>query len=508
MHTDLSTIRYHFTPCGHIGRDGPSYDECKQYYTSINSPIVRDDALTDTLSDFVGSQSFRPPRKSLYNLTIAGAAGGKGLCNIEYGYGLIVYTNAILKATTDYLILVGQRGLGPCDSGEPDSGEHMLCKTPPEDIASCARCREDYLQWLLNQTDLDFERTLNITGGAGGGGGSSIGTPDIRLKGDVRVYGLSGGGGGSSALLDYSALRTLLPEFENSSLNDSTLYVVLLDGSASIYNPGLALNAGFRGYRIDADPPIVTAGAGGGAFSSIDYPSNQQDGRAILRREDFAQGGTHCARKDFSNIPLDLRGGDGGFGGGGGGCGGGGGGGGFTGGAVLGADNTIPGGGGYTLEYHAVPYVVSDSESALNFNKGDGYVDIVAADCGCVYECVVYEDEDQFECLCPNYTQLAPDLSDCYHSELKARDHKFEVCLVQAFSFLGDNREVTVPNSTLGIINGYQLKLLQTGGATMIYGMNAVLKTGQRDGTCAIVFLGEDRREIVSASEPIQYEST
>ena len=73
---------------------------------------------------------------------------------------------------------------------------------------------------------------------------------------------------------------------------------------------------------------------------------------------------------------------------------------------------------------------------------------IVTGDCGCAGECVVYEEEGRFECLCSNYTptssdcdrdrsdsdcfydysgdgvcvcpndtRLAPDLRDCYHSE-------------------------------------------------------------------------------------------
>ena len=41
----------------------------------------------------------------------------------------------------------------------------------------------------------------------------------------------------------------------------------------------------------------------------------------------------------------------------------------------------------------------------------------------------------------------------------------------------------------------------------MIYGMNAVLKTGMSSDSCAIMFLGEDRQEIVLVSEPIRYAS-
>ena len=420
---DLSEIRYHFTPCGKTGRSGPSYEECMQYYTSIDSPIIRDGVLTDAHSSvFVGSQSFRPPKETLYNLTIAGAAGGRGICNIEYGRGLVIHTNVTLVATTDYLILVGQRGLGPCDSGQPDSGGHQLCLNPPQDIESCDMCGRTYVLWLWegHTNFAAFMRALNTSGGAGGGGASFVGFRDIRNEGDVRVYGLPGGGGGSSSLLDYSVVRTLL-ENEDISLNDSNLYRHLVNAKVSYSDPELADNSGFRGYRIETAPDMVIAGAGGGIFSSTRFSSHQHDGRAVGRITDFALGGTHCARNDFSLLPLDLRGGDGGFGGGGGGCGGGGGGGGFTGGPILGTSYTTPGGGGYTL---SLEYLTLNSQlesypsSDSSFNDGDGYVDIVAADCGCVYECVVYEEEDQFECLCPNNAQLATDLSDCYFGKI------------------------------------------------------------------------------------------
>ena len=68
----------------------------------------------------------------MYNVTIAGAAGGRGLCNSEYGRGLVQHGQLTISDTGfDYLILVGQRGLGPCETGEPDPG-HMLCQNPPQ----------------------------------------------------------------------------------------------------------------------------------------------------------------------------------------------------------------------------------------------------------------------------------------------------------------------------------------------------------------------------------------
>ena len=217
--------------------------------------------------------------------------------------------------------MVGQRGLGPCEVS--DSRGETLCGTPPIDAGSSDECREDYVRWLQNQTSLEFQRTLNLSGGAGGGGGSFVGHPDHRPLGDVRVFGLAGGGGGSPAFLDYQFVQKILHEH---TLNDSAIYMNFMNGNPTLYNPNLINNKGFRGYRVDVRPPLVTAGAGGGIFSdSSSFPLIQQDGRAVGRIEDFSVGGAHCVRDDFSYIPLFLREGDGGFGGGGGGCGGGGG---------------------------------------------------------------------------------------------------------------------------------------------------------------------------------------
>ena len=393
----------------------PIYEECVQYYTSIDSPIIRDGVLTDGLgSVFVGSQTFRSSRATAYNLTLAAAAGGRGLCNSEYGRGLVVHSSVYGDTSDDFLVLVGQRGLGPCTSGQRESG-HMLCGNPPQNAKDTIICLTQYLEWLQNQSrvsGLNVYRTLNISSGAGGGGASLFGIKDKSLIGDVLIAGVVGGGGGSSSVLGYSVVRTLHSEFENSTLNDSSLYKGLLNGKTSISNREFAYNDGFGGYQIESDSLTPLAGAGGGLSSNSNFPSNRQDGRAVGRIEEFAQGGTHCASNDYSLIPLDLRGGGGGFGGGGGGCGGGGG---YTGGPILGVGNVIPGGGGYTVEINS--YFSMESLTDISFNDGDGYVDIVAADCGCVYECVVYEEEDQFECLCPNDTQLAPDLSDCYICE-------------------------------------------------------------------------------------------
>ena len=345
----------------------------------------------------------------MYNVTIAGAAGGRGLCNSEYGRGQVQHGQYSISNTSfDFLIMVGQRGLGPCETGEPDPG-HMLCKNPPQDLEDSTNCSEAYHQWLQTLKSTDPERILTFSGGAGGGGASFVGYEYSSLPFALAVS-VSGGGGGSSSLLNYSVIRDLLPQLNTSSENDSVLYIEQLDAKPFRENVSHRL-AGMRGDKVKSE--VVIAGAGGGLVGSVDYPSSQEDGKSIA---DSAIGGTHCTRSDGYYIPLQFREADGGFGGGGGGCGGGGGGGGYTGGSVIGDTNTAPGGGGYSFSIATQSDNVPPGLYTYN-TEGDGYVDAVAADCGCVYECIVYEEEDQFECLCPNNAQLAPDLSDCYYSE-------------------------------------------------------------------------------------------
>ena len=53
--------------------------------------------------------------------------------------------------------------------------------------------------------------------------------------------------------------------------------------------------------------------------------------------------------------------------------------------------------------------------------------------------------------------------------------------------------------------NGYQFKRLKTGNTTHLYGMSTVLKVEKENISCAILFLGEDRRDMVLVSEPTRY---
>ena len=360
-----------------------------------------------------------PLAEQPWNVTVAGAAGGRGLCNLERGRGLVQRLESIpLSGERDLIILAGQTGLGPCETAYPDPG-HKLCGNPPQTEEEANNCDSTFAQWVesLNVSLDNFIAVINFNGGAGGGGASYIGDWERPYTGIYdNIIGISGGGGGTSGALFYGVTGGFRFEANRTALSDVELYKLYIDAKPNAHDNETLSTFGRRGYRIPTtDFVTATAGAGGGFSETLSLPVSLEDGRGLNMSENFAEGGTHCSRSE-EEVFEQLRSTVGGFGAGGGGCLEGGGGGGFTGGAVNvgGYFKVTPGSGGYSFNSLSIDYKVLQ----YSFNEGDGYVDIVGADCGCVYECVVYEEKDEFECLCPNYTQLAPDLSDCYYSEL------------------------------------------------------------------------------------------
>ena len=404
---DLAGVRYHFTPCGSSGRLGPTdQQQCIDYYQEKGSNVARDSIIRlQTIPLFRGGQLVRIPRTSLYNVTVAGATGGRGLCSPLYGRGLITKAQVQFTKGLQMLVLPGQKGHGPCEFKNPPADS--ICLNISKNNAT--QCNEMWWNLLLNTVgELDGLDVFWYSGGGGGGGGSMI-----RLENDeglqVFPYIVSGGGGGGAAVLDLDFIDTVeFTHFENATLAE--IYQMFMDGKIDSFDPVISDRKAERGFSVAEDR---TAGAGGGYISYED--GRRVDGSQLMLEDAFAEGGSECSMSAF--VPTIFTPEVGGFGAGGGGCGGGGGGGGHTGGAIVGVGNFVPGGGGYsfTVEGLMAPTIL---EYGLN-SEGDGYVDIVAADCGCVYECLVYEEEDQFECICPNDTQLAPDLNDCYYSECK-----------------------------------------------------------------------------------------
>ena len=409
--TDLATIRYHLTTCGSSGRLGSTGDQqCIDYYRDQNTPIARDGLILQQPESlfFRGAQLIKLPRNTVYNVTIAGASGGRGLCSPVYGRGVVINAQMMIEASFNMLVLVGQKGEGPCEFLNPPSDS--VCSLL-NDVVNATKCNEtwwNYIHGVAGYTDgLDV---YQHTGGGGGGGGSMI-----RLENEeglqVFPFLMAGGGGGGAAVLDTNSINTINFTYTENALQ-SEKYQEFIDGKRKIFDPVLSERQNQRGFVAPSLTDDRTAGAGGGYVSGFD-DARRVDGSQFVFEDAFGEGGTDCGTSSL--VPTTFTAEVGGFGAGGGGCGGGGGGGGQTGGAIIGSGNLIPGGGGYSFIQDSSKLKVIE----YGWNKnGDGYVDIVPADCGCVGECIIYEEEDQFECLCPNYTQLAPDLSDCYHGEL------------------------------------------------------------------------------------------
>ena len=353
----------------------------------------------------------------MYNITVAGASGGRGICNTVFGFGAVQKLQVELSLEHELLTLVGQRGIGPCEVEDLDPELwQLVCEDPPSSFNESEVCQTVWREWLLEVYNGSVSAALlygNITGGGSGGGASMVRLIDAE-NGQFANLPLivAAGGGGSPAVLayetDYFADR-------NTTLSIEEQYLLYLNGK--LYYPNAPVPSGVRGLR-DEMSTVVSSGAGGGWTRHVSLVDALIDGMPLSEPQNFAQGGSDCAV--LGTDPSPFQGVYGGFGGGGGGCGGGGGGGGFMGGSVLVRSIAVEelGGGGLSVYFNNSPLILYDRGSGYNTAMMDGYVDIVLSDCGCVHECVVDEEADQFECLCPEDARLAPDQSDCFKGEV------------------------------------------------------------------------------------------
>ena len=374
-YTDISEITYQFTTCNATGRAGPSFQECLDHYRSTNS--VLESLLNNSTEEqgYIGGQGFVFPRSGYYNITIAGAAGGRGLCSIQGGYGTVLRGRVYIeKGVNDsYLILVGQRGTSPCDTNSSFS----LCQNPPSNFDEAINCS-------------NLVPDLDRTGGGGGGGGSMIWSQNAtgQYSNETLPLVAAAGGGGTSLNLNYSRIYDYtngglsVPALQNQS--QEQYYIDWINGQP-VDTDGL--NQDFPG-NVGNSPNTLSAGYGAGWCICVGGDDESVDASLLSQPKNFAQGGQGCSNNNpFVNV-------SGGFGGGGGACSAGGGGGGYGGGWVVfdGGPN-IPGRGGYSLN-------TEFNGEVLDGNSGDGYVKIFPLDCGCSSgECDIAGDT--FECQCP-----------------------------------------------------------------------------------------------------------
>ena len=428
LYTDLTEITYRFTNCESTNHDGPRVNNrCGPLYEEMDSPIAREETLfrfEDGAYD--GAQGFRLPRDDLYNITVAGASGGEGLCNYHYGLGGVISAQARLTTDYEYLILVGHKGTSVCDV--PENANHPVCLLQrPTNLTEVQTCNVVWYNWtMINASSATQANRYRFNGGGGGGGASMIWprTRNGKQFTNLPIV-ISPGGGGASTILDYDSLvgRGLPdPYVLNYPMSASNERIYSFHTNGHINQHVSNWLVGGRGYRL-SDNIFITSGAGSGWNPALPLPLLNIDGKLLSQSTTFAEGGFDCSLSlqdpDFNGFVFTNV--FGGYGGGGGGCGSGGGGGGYTGGHVITNFNIIPGGGGdagvFNLtEFPLVRYIPNE----FQHNDGDGYVEIVASNCGCDGECVVYTEEREFVCTCPNDTLLAGNGYSCY----KGRSYK------------------------------------------------------------------------------------
>ena len=375
---DLSMIQLNFTSCGKTGRNGPSYNDCVEYYKSQNSATWK--FLINQTDILMGAQFFQVSITGTYEILLVGASGGKGVCSPYVGGGAILHSQRFLNSDQLYSVTIGQSGESACDGDRFTD----LCAMSVE---NCTRKYND------SYHQIDFKESppyCLYDGGGGGGGGTVFNEVSQQSDGSglafLEVYSAAGGGGSGAVFNGTDRLK----DYANA------------DGvNNSIHKPLETSN----GERPEADT-CPYSGFGGGTVRSalgdiVDgYPNTLPSISGTDRS--YKLGGLGCA----------INGTNGGFGGGGGACVSGGGGGGFGGGSVLSYSPYEPGQGGTSRLNDIV-------NSTGNYNYyGSGYITITLLDCGCTGECVKNLSRNVFHCVCGNETTTAPDNLDCY----KGRD--------------------------------------------------------------------------------------
>ena len=328
-------------------------------------------------------------------MTVAGASGGRGLCNTKTGFGAVFRGQVYIEqgVNDSVLVLVGHKGRGPCDV----NATFPLCDAPPTTMDAARNCTQDWTSMSLS----------GRLGGGAGGGASMIWSVN---EGD-DPYLVAGAGGGTSRDLNYDdiigeyVLNT--GEFIKENETNREFYIRWINARSTDIDAA-NMNGQFRGF-IGGRPNVeYVSGAGSGWRHVKGSPPESIDGKLLSMSIDFARGGsiTDCV----AGVDGDITFNDvvGGFGGGGGTCGGsGGGGGGFGGGTVLADSSYIPGSGGYSLNNIDADFVDWNAD-------GDGYVEIVPTNCGCQYDsCEVQISDGTYECTCPQHTAPIGNGLDC-----------------------------------------------------------------------------------------------
>ena len=352
LSADLRPFFHVLRPCNTSRQFAPLRQGCMEFYTDANPSLE--------IVNINHAIEFALPFGGNYTITVAGAAGGDGVCSREAaGRGRLIAVTGVFVGTVETVsVIIGQRGTSACETAP----SHPACQLSREGNANFSvEC-----SLLLSGMSVLFD------GGGGGGGFSSFRSG--------QSFWTAGGGGGAAAfegegfLSDASAVLA-------SSVSDSA------NGVGSV-------NA--------------SAGVGGGvAATTSSFP---QDGNFLGRNGVRDEGGDDCllGTNNDGFFPNTV----GGFGGGGGGCGNGGGGGGHIGGDVVAVGNSKAGQGGISF----VPDIGAITRNELN-DEEDGFVSLFLDGCMCTHRCIPDFSQLTFRCACPVNSSVSQSGLDCITSE-------------------------------------------------------------------------------------------
>ena len=402
-----------FTNCDASGREGPTYTECINWYNDrysgdILSPdydVNIDNKSIDkwwnvnkyfNMNNNNGIQIWTVPATGLYNITIAGAAGGRA-SSASQGYGALIDLSYRLVKGDKYMLLIGQNGrLGRTtvlNSAEPQSttfaGDNELRPTSSSGGGGTFFVKGDNIEFLKTEFENGDEQDQTV---------------------DLSNYivAVAGGGSGGITFQDNTTSLSEISKIADGSLNLSFSGV---DGSGSIMDTRRTGGRDGQGglgsdNTFNSSLPGGGGGGGGGFLTSggtsgyntshwaTNYPLDETE---VKGAEPFILGGKggfipHIKDENgIENVGGLGNANVGGFGGGAaGGEGGSGGGGGYSGGGSDSItksvndpprqqDNTIAGGGGSIVNSKVLAYnpdIKSKKNDTLSFNNLNGFIKI------------------------------------------------------------------------------------------------------------------------------------
>jgi hypothetical protein len=327
-----------FTNCDASGRGGPSLVDCSHTYTerynssedisSLDYWWV-DTSYLNMLSDNSGIQLWTVPATGQYDITIAGAGGGRSHGdepeNTREGYGAVFDTSVILHRGDKYRILIGQRGqLGNTNSDIITGYQDKIQMASSGGGGTFFVKDDDRLNDIddnLTTANSDPDAVMN----------------EINDISDLFIA-VAGGGSGGRTWNDDTIQTTITDASHNNTANSGTYQdeneredFITVDE----YAPGREIGQLTLedGNVYSAQFPYTGGGGGGGLFRVGGYAGTDICGGSF-QAQPFILGGKG-GRNTNTRIGIIGNAKEGGFGGGGaGGDGGSGGGGGYAGGGA------------------------------------------------------------------------------------------------------------------------------------------------------------------------------